>query len=111
MCIGFFTFLDISQLCFFADFPPSVFTQQPQGGSTVLIDNSKVLLCIANGFPTPVYRWKKDGVFVSEQNSTETTWVIQRLKESDAGEYQCMAANPHGAILSDRVWINVACKS
>ena len=93
----------------FVDYPPSVFTQQPQGGSTVLKDNSKVLLCIANGFPQPVYRWKKDGAFVSQANSTSTTWVIDKLKESDAGEYQCMAANPHGAILSDRVRINVAC--
>ena len=86
------------------------FIDQPKAGSPELQGNAKVLLCQANGMPEPVYRWKKDGHYMTSHNVTETTLRIQGIQRSDAGEYQCMASNVHGAILSNTARIRVACE-
>ena len=87
-----------------------MFTQQPQSGSIEVQGNTKVLLCYANGIPPPVYRWKKDGRYNTPGNVTETSLKIQNIQRSEAGEYQCLASNTHGAILSNRVRVHIACK-
>ena len=94
-----------------SDFPPTTFTKQPQGGSPEVQNNMKVLLCFANGLPPPVYRWLKDGRFTSSANTSANSLQIPKVQLSDAGEYQCVASNAHGAILSNRVYIHVSCKS
>jgi hypothetical protein len=91
-------------------YEPPQFTQQPQSGSAEVQGNTKVLLCHARGNPTPVYRWNKDGVFINENNTTDTSLKIQNIQRKDAGEYQCVASNTLGAILSDKVHVHVACK-
>lgn len=88
-----------------------MFTNQPRSGSPEVQGNTKVLLCYANGLPTPVYRWKKDGRYMTSSNVTDTSLKIQNIQRSDSGEYQCVASNAHGAILSNRVKVHVACKS
>ena len=91
-------------------FPPTVFVQQPQAGSPEITGNTKVLLCQATGMPTPVYLWKKDGELLTEGNITETSYKIHNIQRSDDGEYQCIASNDAGAIMSRRVHVRVACK-
>ncbi len=87
-----------------------MFYQQPLAGSAKAIGSLKLLQCYANGDPQPVYQWLKDDQPMAPINSTETTKKIQNIQRSDAGEYQCIAINPHGAILSDKVFVHVACK-
>lgn len=89
------------------DYPPTVFTQQPQGGLPELRGNRKVLTCSANGIPSPVYRWIKDGALVS-QNSTDMSLQIRNISLLDAGVYQCIASNELGSLLSSRAAVSVA---
>ena len=96
--------------CVFPGRPPTVFMQQPQAGIPEIKGNIKVLLCHASGTPAPVYRWVKDEEFLTETNITERSLKIQDIKGSDAGEYQCIASNNYGALLSSRVRVHVACK-
>ncbi|ELU08080.1 hypothetical protein CAPTEDRAFT_199239 [Capitella teleta] len=92
------------------ELPPKMFTQQPQAGSAQLRGNTKVLLCFASGTPSPVYRWKKDGVYMTSENLTDSALRIQNIQRPDAGYYQCVASNTHGAILSNEVFVRVACE-
>ena len=90
--------------------PPTMFRNQPRAGNPEMQGNAKVLLCNANGSPVPVYRWLKDGRWITPNNVTETTLKLINIARTDAGEYQCVAANKHGAIRSNRVQLGVACK-
>ena len=95
----------------FSDQPPYMFTQQPQGGSPEVQGNTKVLLCAANGLPRPRYSWTMNEQALTEYtNISETSLKIQNIQRGDAGEYQCTASNPHGAVLSNRVQVHVACE-
>ena len=88
-----------------------MFTQQPQGGSPEVQGNTKVLLCAANGLPRTVYSWTMNKQALQEYtNITDTSLKIQNIQRTDAGEYQCTASNQHGAILSNRVTVHVACE-
>jgi len=93
-----------------SDFPPTTFTQQPQAGSPEVQNNTKVLLCLANGLPSPVYRWRKDGKFTTSTNTSANSLRIPKVQLTDAGEYQCVASNAHGALLSNAVHVHVACE-
>ncbi|CAH1794891.1 unnamed protein product [Owenia fusiformis] len=75
--------------------------EYPLGGDTTHVGNRHFLLCISDGsaFPAPVYRWKKDNVFITE-NSTDRTLKLENIQRNDAGLYQCLAANQFGAVLS-----------
>ena len=86
-----------------------MFYQEPQTGSPKGIGSLKLLQCYANGDPSPYYRWLKDDEF-STKNITDTTLRIDNIQRSHAGNYQCLAINAHGALLSDRVFIYVACE-
>ncbi|KAI0210962.1 Protein sidekick [Lamellibrachia satsuma] len=90
------------------EFPPTTFTQQPLAGSPEVQNNTKVLLCLASGLPKPVYRWQKDGTFTTSSNTTANSLRIAKVQLKDAGMYQCVASNAHGALLSNRVYIHVA---
>lgn len=90
--------------------PPTDFYEQPAGGQPEQLSNDKVLVCHADGIPQPVYRWKKDGRFMDERNSTSTSLKVEDLDRSDAGEYQCVASNAYGALLSNTAHVRVACE-
>ena len=94
---------------FFADLAPT-FQNPPHAGQIELPSNGKILLCEAKGYPEPVYRWLKDGVFLSAQNDTSTLLVFKDLDRNDAGAYQCVASNNAGAIISKKAVLRVACK-
>ena len=89
---------------------PYEFLQPVSPGSAQIQGNTKVLLCQVSGRPPPVYRWKKDGVYVTADNGTNPAFKIEKIKQSDAGLYQCVASNQYGAILSNSAHLRVACK-
>jgi len=86
-----------------------MFYQEPLTGSPKAIGSLKLLQCYANGDPSPYYRWLKDEKYITG-NTTDTTLRIDNIQRSDAGHYQCMAINSHGALLSNQVYIHIACK-
>lgn len=91
--------------------PPRHFTSQPQAGTPEVLGNTKVLVCSADGTPDPSYRWMRDGRLMSAPKSaTDAALKIRNIKQSDAGKYQCVATNAHGALLSSPAFVHVACK-
>ncbi|XP_041088519.1 contactin-5-like [Polyodon spathula] len=59
--------------------------------------------CKATGKPRPSYRWLWNGAPLLSRNRTEMVngeLLIKSLRQSDAGMYQCVAENKHGAIYS-----------
>ena len=94
---------------FVADFPPTSFTQQPQGGMEIA-GNTKVLLCHANANPPAVYAWTRDGVPLQQRNPSATALRIERIERADIGRYGCIASNSGGAIRSNPVQVDVACE-
>lgn len=106
-CSVFFFLLPALTVAQTPSYPPTVFTQQPQGGSIELSGNTKVLLCTANGSPIPVYRWIRNDVSLS-QNSTNMGLQIRNIQVTDAGVYRCVASNDFGALLSSQAVVSVA---
>jgi len=69
-----------------------------------------VLHCQAAGSPSPVYQWLKDGQSLSSTNTSDIAYVIASVERSDAGDYQCIASNQHGSLLSIAAPVKVACE-
>jgi len=77
---------------------------------TVLIGQSMQLMCRAEGTDI-VYQWIKDGVALSDTNRrlsiTDRKLKITNIKESDEGEYKCIASNKGGMIVSNPATVTV----
>jgi len=71
---------------------------------TIPIGQSKKLVCKARGTKVD-YRWIKDGVAVSGNNSR--TLRITNIEESDEGVYKCVAFNEGGQVESNPATITV----
>lgn len=61
------------------------------------------LRCNADGSPMPAVRWFKQGVEIAnfdDENGhrKHSTLKLRDLKESDSGNYMCVAENVHGRI-------------
>ncbi|XP_053355561.1 contactin-4-like [Clarias gariepinus] len=89
------------KLSFYA--PPQMI-EKPQDMHKA-IDDSLVWECMATGKPKPSYKWMKNGENV-ESNEERVQVVngalsISRLVLSDAGIYQCVAANKYGEVYSN----------
>ncbi|XP_045435466.1 contactin-4 isoform X1 [Pipistrellus kuhlii] len=59
--------------------------------------------CRASGRPRPTYRWLKNGepLLAQDRVHIEQGWLnITRVSLADAGMYQCVAENRHGAVFS-----------
>ena len=91
--------------------PPSKFLEEPNAGSPKTIRDTQLLVCSATGSPPAVYRWRKDGEFLTDHNVTEQSLKLADFKRSDVGMYQCIASNAAGAILSHKAYLTVACES
>ena len=100
---------------FILESPPTQFTEQPRAGSADVLGYTKVLLCSADGVPAPVYRWRKNGLYIPSTSggagsAADTTLKIRNIQRTDAGVYQCVAANAFGSLLSNSAVLQVACK-
>ena len=74
------------------------------------IGNTKTLVVDVTGNPTPVYRWYKDGIPKTDNNVTSFSLQQTNLERADAGYYHCVALNQHGAVMSNKAELIVACK-
>ena len=52
------------------------------------------LTCIAEGHPTPTYKWYKDGVLVPDK--IRSVLEIHEALPQDRGNYTCVAMNSLG---------------
>ncbi|KAF7246488.1 Neuronal cell adhesion molecule [Varanus komodoensis] len=81
---------------------PSLLTPSGSTSSkTELRGNTLMLECIAEGLPTPVIRWIKEGGELPAnrtffENFHKTLKIID-ISEADSGKYKCMATNPLGS--------------
>ncbi|CAN9515239.1 unnamed protein product [Ophioblennius macclurei] len=64
---------------------------------------SLILECVPKGLPTPTVEWtKKDGSLeeTSGRVQNQQRWLnFSSISQNDDGEYQCRAANSHGAVV------------
>ncbi|KAI9552277.1 hypothetical protein GHT06_022639 [Daphnia sinensis] len=107
--------------------PPRI-TEHPSD-VTVLRHDPATLQCSADGYPTPVIEWYRDGEFIiSSNNSASSTAptassrillpggalfflrVVHSRKENDAGVYWCLARNSQGVARSRNATLTIARK-
>ncbi|XP_074649167.1 protein sidekick-2-like [Tubulanus polymorphus] len=88
-------------------YPPTKFDIQPIGSDAEPPGNTKIMFCQASAFPSPTYRWIKNGQFITEPESSGSLRLFT-ISRSDEGEYQCLANNTYGAILSLKATLKVA---
>ncbi len=84
--------------------PPTV-TLQPIG-QAVRLGRSVVLVAAADGTATLSYRWRKDGVILSD--ATTNVLGIASVQESDAGGYALVISNAYGTATSAPAVLSIA---
>uniref|UniRef100_A0A8C4U7D5 Hemicentin-1 n=1 Tax=Falco tinnunculus TaxID=100819 RepID=A0A8C4U7D5_FALTI len=90
--------------------PPNIVGSEMPSEVGVLLGESLQLVCNANGVPTPVMQWLKDGKPVASDDLQRmrqaklngSTLNIFRALSSDTGKYTCVATNPAGE--EDRIF-------
>ncbi|NXJ63832.1 HMCN1 protein, partial [Rostratula benghalensis] len=94
--------------------PPNIVGSEMPSEVSVLLGESIQLVCNANGVPTPVVQWLKDGERVAINRLTVfyglpcrvtpdgSTLNIFRALSSDTGKYTCVATNTAGE--EDRIF-------
>lgn len=95
-------------LFFISEEPPLYFSREPECGSAVAERGVKILTCQSYSNPAPVYRWLREGTYVS-QESLSGTFKMYSINRTEAGSYRCQATNSLGSIISDSCRVNVAC--
>lgn len=82
--------------------------------------NSVALRCVADGYPTPTYKWYKEEYLDSRPDDryidpladprytqTDGTLIISNPQQtSDRGKYHCKASNPFGTVISETVQLS-----
>ena len=99
-----------------------VITQHPLN-QTVVRNEPVTLDCRANGSPSPIIEWFKDGepVKMGPQDPTSHRMLLpdgslfflramQNKKEQDGGIYWCVASNSEGVARSKNATLDIACK-
>ncbi|XP_057363933.1 hemicentin-1 isoform X3 [Manis pentadactyla] len=89
--------------------PPNVAGAEIPSEVSVLLGENVELVCNANGIPTPLIQWLRDGKPITS-NETErirvtangSTLNIYGALSSDTGKYTCVATNPAGE--EDRIF-------
>uniref|UniRef100_T1JF76 Protein sidekick n=1 Tax=Strigamia maritima TaxID=126957 RepID=T1JF76_STRMM len=87
--------------------PPQFLNEPSSSGDLVNEGQSKILQCQATGVPPAEYTWMKDGDLITNRSS-DTFYGLKQAKRDDAGDYRCIAMNPAGALLSDKLQLHVA---
>ncbi len=70
-----------------------------------LLLNSLQLSCSAVGNTVPEYRWTKNGVPVTDWQSTGV-FDFKSLRKDNAGQYSCIASSDAGNIVSETITIH-----
>ena len=71
---------------------------------TILTGQSVILVCSATGTDV-VYQWMRNGVITPDDNSN--VLIINDIKQSDDGTYQCIASNKGGNATTNPAKITV----
>ncbi|XP_010851375.1 PREDICTED: hemicentin-1 isoform X2 [Bison bison bison] len=89
--------------------PPNVADAEIPSEVSVLLGENVELVCSANGIPTPLIQWLKDGKPIVNSETERirvavdgSTLNIYRALPSDMGKYTCVATNPAGE--EDRIF-------
>ncbi|PNI67325.1 HMCN1 isoform 2 [Pan troglodytes] len=89
--------------------PPSVAGAEIPSDVSVLLGENVELVCNANGIPTPLIQWLKDGKPIASGETERirvsangSTLNIYGALTSDTGKYTCVATNPAGE--EDRIF-------
>ncbi|OCT93246.1 contactin-5 isoform X1 [Xenopus laevis] len=93
-----------------------VFVQEPENMIFPMDSGEKkvALNCEARGVPTPIYRWLRNGTEIDLENDyryslIDGDFIISSPNEmKDSGQYQCLAANSFGSILSREATLQFA---
>ncbi|KAF5916712.1 hypothetical protein HPG69_005507 [Diceros bicornis minor] len=89
--------------------PPDVAGAEIPSEVGVLLGENVELVCSANGFPTPLIQWLRDGKLITSSETERirvtangSTLNIYGALPSDTGKYTCVATNPAGE--EDRIF-------
>lgn len=80
----------------FPTVPPTV-AKRSRDKVTVVEGNALYLLCEAEGNPTPLVTWKKQGKLL-QSRFNETNFIVHEARNTDAGIYECKASNSVGSV-------------
>ncbi|KAI4563342.1 hypothetical protein MJT46_010951, partial [Ovis ammon polii x Ovis aries] len=101
--------LDNESLNYFSKVPPNVADAEIPSEVSVLLGENVELVCNANGIPTPLIQWLKDGKPIVNSETERirvtadgSTLNIYGALPSDKGKYTCVATNPAGE--EDRIF-------
>ncbi|MFZ9746166.1 MAG: immunoglobulin domain-containing protein [Opitutaceae bacterium] len=81
------------------------FTLQPLG-QTIAPGSTVVFRAAAEGSPTPLYQWRRNGTPLA--GATRETLVLRNAGPAEAGAYACAATNPAGTATSAPATLVVA---
>ena len=76
--------------------PPTI-AKRSRDEVTVVEGNVLYLLCEAEGYPSPLVTWKKQGKLL-QSSFNETNFIIHDARNTDAGIYECKASNSVGTV-------------
>ncbi|XP_025021052.1 neuronal cell adhesion molecule isoform X3 [Python bivittatus] len=94
--------LKVEPVRFYSERPPTLLTPAGNASSQIeLRGNTLMLECIAEGLPTPLIRWSKEGSDLPVnrtffENFHKTLKIID-VSQADSGKYKCMATNRLGS--------------
>ncbi|XP_052268400.1 protein sidekick-like [Dreissena polymorpha] len=89
-------------------FPPTSFSEVPNGDMYQAEGSNKVLTCKTSSLPTPEYGWLKNDQYITNFSTTGYQFRFTNTKRNDTGYYRCEARNTLGALLSAPAVVTVA---
>ena len=79
--------------------------KQPPASTVSALATSINLTCGAEGRPTPIYQWYKDGVLIPRE--VQSFLYITETNPEDRGNYLCKAINSRGIRTSEQAQLDI----